>query len=221
MMKSPISAALAALVLATGLAAPHAMAQRAGSPVMVPPQAAGSTVALLDLAYVFKNHARFKSRMGDMKTDVQRAEAWVKKEREAIRKIADGLKDFRTGTQEYKQLEQQLAKRQADVQVQLQLQRKDFLQQEAKIYHDVYNEILQQVEHIARQHGYVMVLRFNGDRVNRDNPEDVLRDINKSVIWFDNRRDITGLVLEQLNKQRGGARVSDGRSGIPTPPPRR
>ena len=221
MMKSPISAALAALVLATGLAAPRAMAQRAGSPVMVPPRAGGPNVALLDLAYVFKNHARFKARMSDMKADTQRVEAWVKKEREAIRKIADGLKDFRTGTQEYKQLEQQLAKRQADLQVQFRLQQKDFLQQEAKIYHDVYSEILQQVEYMARQHGYVMVLRFNGESVNRDNPEDVLRNINKSVIWFDNRRDITGLVLEQLNKQRGGARVSDGRSGIPAPPPRR
>ena len=79
----------------------------------------GFRVALLDVNYIFKNHARFKGMMEDMKGDVQRAEERVKSEAKAIKKLSEQLKQFRVGTPEYKQLEAELAKRQADLSVQV------------------------------------------------------------------------------------------------------
>jgi len=194
------------------LAAATVNAQQPGAP-----GAGARGIALLDISYIFKNHARFKSMMDGMKGDVKRAENQVKRERDSIRTLAERLREFRSGSPEFKQLEQELAKRQSDLQVQMQLQRKDFLHQEAKIYHTIYREILQEVEYYATSQGISVVLRFSGDPVDIEKPDEVLRDLNKSVVYYSSGLDITPMVLERLN-QRSISTSADGRAapiGVP------
>jgi Skp family chaperone for outer membrane proteins len=162
--------------------------------------AAGPNIALLDVSYIFKNHARFKGQMEEMKADVERAEQQVKTERDAIGKLAERLQEFRKGTPDYKQMEEELAKRGADLQVQVQLQKNEFLQREAKIYHNVYQEIWQVTDYYAKQNGVDMVLRFNGDPVDVERPDSVLSFINKPVVWYQKQLDITPAVLQELNR---------------------
>ena len=148
-------------------------------------------LALLDVSRIFKNHQRFKGMMDDMKADVERAEAQVKAEREAITKLAERLQEFHKGTTDYNEMEEELAKRQADLQVQVQLQKNEFLQREAKIYHNVYQEIWQATDYFCKQNGIDMVLRFNGEPVDVDRPDSVLTYINKPVVWYRRGLDIT------------------------------
>ncbi len=70
------------------------------------------------------------------------------------------------------------------------------------------------VNWLAGQYGYVAVLRYNGEAVDANDPESILRDINKPVIWHNQGVDITQLVLQQLNA-RNTSRDSDSarRSG--------
>ena len=157
-------------------------------------------VALLDISYIFKHHTRFKSMMTDMKTSVQQAETWVKSEREALRKMAEGMQDYRPGTPDHKAMQEEMTKRKANVAAQIELQRKNFLQMESKIYHTVYQEVLQEVDYYCKANGIAMVLRFNGESPNGDNPQDVLRFINKPVVWYNQGLDITGIVLSRLNR---------------------
>jgi Skp family chaperone for outer membrane proteins len=162
--------------------------------------AAGPRMALLDVSRIFKSHQRFKGMMDDMKGDVERAEAQVKTERETIGKLAERLQEFRKGTPDYKQMEEELAKRQADLAVQVQLQKNEFLQREAKIYHAVYQEIWQATDYFCKQNRIDMVLRFNGEAVDVERPDSVLTFINKPVVWYDRGLDITDAVLQDLNR---------------------
>lgn len=217
MTKSRILAALAAIVLICGLAVPYVTAQQR-SGVASGGQGRGPAVALLDISYIFKNHAHFKSRMADMKSDVERAKTQMQKEAETIRNLAERMSDYRPGTTDYKSIEEEVAKRQADVQVKMQLQRKEFLQAEAKIYHTVYREILQEVDYFATANNIDIVLRFNGEPVDVEQPDDVLRDINKSVVWFANGLDITQDVLDRLNSrsiQAPGGQMGRPAHGVP------
>jgi len=158
-------------------------------------------IALLDVSYIFKNYTRFKAMMSEMKADVDRAEAAVKKERERLMGAAERLKELRQGTPDYKTLEESLTKESAEVQARIQLQKKEFLQKEARIYYMVYQEISQEADYYCRNNGIDMVLRFNGDPVDVDKPDDVLRDINKPVIWYAKDRDITPIILDALNRR--------------------
>lgn len=233
MTKSRVFAAVAATVLAAGLLVSEARSQgNAGQPMMASaaaPAAAPMTagpVALLDVSRIFKQHARFNGMMEEMKAHVQQVEAWVKTEREAMRVQAEQMKDLQPGSQQYKDTEVALAKRQSDVQIQMQVQRKELMQREAKIYFNVYSEVQQEVEAVAAARGFVIVLRYNGDQVDVEQPDDVLRDINKSVIWFNRGADITDEVLARIasrSQQSGDTATgsTQNRQGIPLQPARR
>lgn len=211
-------------VLATGfvvlvLGRP-AMAQQAPPRVVSRPAGMSGAIALLDVSYIFEKHARFKMMMNDMKSDVERAEAEVQAERETIRKLIERLEQFR-GTQDYKAMEEEVAKRQGDLAVRIQLQKKEFLQREARIYHTVYQEILQEVEYFCSTNGIEMVLRFNGDAVDVERPDSVLAFINRPVVWYSKDRDITGYILKALNDRalQATGPAPGGTRPAPTPPP--
>ena len=212
MKKSRRWAVLAAAVLSLGYLFSLAVAQGPVRP------AAGPSIGLLDVSYVFKNHVRFKGRMEEMKGDVERAEAQVKRDRDAINKLAERLQEFRKGTPDYKQLEEELAKRQADLSVAVQLHKNEFLQREAKIYHDVYQEIWQATDYYSNKNGIDMVLRFNGDLPDVDKPETILAWINKPVVYYQKQLDITPAILQELNRtavNSGPARAAPARPGVP------
>jgi Skp family chaperone for outer membrane proteins len=191
----PRWAMLAMVVLSLDCWVSLAVAQQA--PVR---PAGGPNIALLDVNFIFKNHARFKGMMEDMKADVERAEARVKADRETISKLAEQMQTFRKGTQDYQQMEEEFAKRQADLAVKVQMQKNGFLQQEAKIYHSVYQEIWQATDYFTKQNGIDIVLRFNGDPVDVDRPDSVLAFINKPVVWYQKNLDITPAILQELNR---------------------
>ena len=204
MKKSHLVAALAAVVLSTSLAATQAAGQAPARTASTPSRG-GPYVALLDVSRVFKNNSRFKAMMDQMKGDVTQAEAWVKREREELQKLAERLKDYRKGSPEYKATEEQLTKRSMDVSIQVKLQQKKFLESEATIYHTVYQEIIQELDHYCNSNGIAMVLRFSGDSIDPGVPEDVLRGINKPVVWHNRGLDITDQLLQILNQRAGTA----------------
>ena len=208
MTKTQFLAALAASVLAVGLTASTALAQQAA-----PPQASGG-IALLDVSRVFKEHARFNAEMNGMKAEVQAAEAAMKKKADELQQRVEQLKELTPGSPDYKQLEEYVANERAKIQVNVQLQRKEFLQKEAKIYHMVYREVQQEVEYFANRYGISAVLRFSNDRANVEQPDEVLRDINKSVVWFAPHLDITNDILRALNNG-AVAPTGDPQSGQP------
>jgi len=206
-------AALAFGVACLCVSLPHAWGQTA--PPMPRHAAQGGNIALIDVKYIFEKHARFKMMMDDLKADVERAEAQVQAEREAIKKLTERLENFR-GTPEYKAMEEEVTKRQSDLAVQIQLQRKEFLQREARIYYNVYQEILQELSYYCPRNGIDIVLRFSGDPVDVERPDSVLGYINRPVVWYGKDRDITGVILESLNRRF----VDPSRMGTrPAPPP--
>jgi Skp family chaperone for outer membrane proteins len=199
--KAQLLATLAASLLLLSLACFDASAQ-APPPAARPvarPSGAGN-IALLDVSYIFEKHVRYKGMMDDMKADVEREENQVKAEREAIKKLMDGLERFKN-TVDYKRMEEDITKRQADLSAQIAIRRKDFLQREAKIYQIIYQEIQQEVDYYCAANGIDMVMRFNGDPVDADKPDSVLAYINRQVVWYAKDRDITPVILARLNER--------------------
>ena len=193
MTKTQFLAACAAVVLIAVLTASPALAQRGA------PQQAPGSIALLDVSRIFKEHARFNAEMTNMKAEVQAAEASMKQQAAGLQQRMELLEEMAPGSPDYKREEEGIAQLRAKMQVDVQLQRKEFLQKEAKIYHMVYSEIQQEVEYFAGRYNISAVLRFSNDQANVEQPDEVLRDINKSVVYFDPRLDITNDILRALN----------------------
>ncbi|MEI6506056.1 MAG: OmpH family outer membrane protein, partial [Planctomycetota bacterium] len=141
-----------AVAMAFCQAAVHAQVSGQAAPAAAPtvrPATPANHVAVIDVGYVFKNHTRFKTAMDKMKDEVLAAENSLKGERDRINGLMEQLKGFNVGTPEYKKLEAEVAKAQGDFSVNAQLQKKDFMDREAKVYLQVYTEIEQAVSQFA------------------------------------------------------------------------
>jgi Skp family chaperone for outer membrane proteins len=186
------------------------------SPVaaQVPTKPGGLNVALLDVTYIFNNHVRFKRMKEEMTADVERAQQQMTKDRDELKKLAEKLQEFNKGTQNYQQLEEELAKRQADLQVRVQLQKNQFVQQEATIYHNVYQEILQATEYYCKQNNIDMVIKFNGDPVDANNPQSIQNELFKPIVWYQKSLDITPAISQELNRSAAAPQAAQ-RPGVP------
>jgi hypothetical protein len=130
---------------------------------------------------------------------VRLAENSLKAEQERIKGLMDQLKGYNPGTPEYRKFEGEVAKAQGDFSVNAQLQKKDFMDREAKVYLQVYNEIERAVSQFARDHGIAVVHRFDGDPVDASDRNRILGSITKPIVYYDPQIDITPDVLKMLN----------------------
>lgn len=218
MKNSCLLAVLAAVVLSAAVRQSPVVAQTAGQPAA----RAVAPVVLLDINAVFKGYRKMQDEMNRMKGDVERAEQFVKQERDAIRSQAEKLQDFRKGTAEYKALEEELTKRQADLSFKVQMQKKEFLEKEAQIFFTIYQEVQQEVAYYASATGVSMVLRSTGAQADIQNPQEVLAFINRDIVWNAQQLDITNYILERLNSRYGGGAANSAtgtapRSGVAYP----
>lgn len=156
-------------------------------------------IAVVDISAIFKRHARFKAAMESMKAEMEKIEAELKADREQIAKAEQHRNTFGPGTADYKRADEDVARMMAEFNLKMGKLRKDFLEREAKVYYQTYLEVVDAVNYYAKRQGIGLVLRFNGEPIDPNRRDDVLREINKPVVMQDNI-DITGDVLVLLNR---------------------
>jgi Skp family chaperone for outer membrane proteins len=169
-------------------------------------------VAVIDISYIFKKHDRFRATMDAMKKEMEATEADLKAERDKIAQKEEQRNTYNAGSPEYKQMDEQLARDMSEFNLKMTKIRKEFLEREAKVYYQTYVEVSQAVGVYAQHHDIGLVIRFNGEPVDPNKREDVLREINKPVV-FQNQVDITPDVLALINST--GAAPTAARPGTP------
>ena len=204
----------AASLLILGFAALATRTQEADNHAAAPSTA--QPIGLLDVAYIFKNYPRLTELMAEMQTDVQTAEAELKKKKEALAGLQKELKLHTVGTPEYAELEKRIAMAKAELAGSIETQKKVFVRREARLYYDAYQELSQVVEDYARENNLALVLRFNDSPVNVNDPKDVLRRINSSVVWHDRGRDLTRIILQRLTRESN--KPEEGKEAPPEEP---
>ncbi|TWT95925.1 Outer membrane protein (OmpH-like) [Botrimarina colliarenosi] len=192
-MKTQVKAAAAALLAVAFFGAAASAQNPAGA------NAKKYGVAVVDINYIFKNHQNFIASMDGMKNDFQGVEAEVKGKQQQIVKATEQKNNYTPGSPEFKQLDEQIVRMNAALQVDVTQKRKGLVEREAKIYYDTYVEVTKAIQLYAEHQGIGIVLRFNGEEADQNNRESILRSINKAV-HFQNSIDITPDVLAYLNR---------------------
>jgi len=193
--------------------------QSSSPPRSAAPPAANHGIAVIDVKYILENYARVKAATDQFNRDFENTGARFKKEKEGINKLVEKIKSFKPGTPEYKKLEEEITQKESDLKVQASLQQKEFAEREARIYLTAYQEISQQVKVYADHNGISLVLRFNGAPPDSTNREAVQAELFKMVI-YQNGIDITGPVLQELNRGAAVARQPADPNRSNAPPPR-
>ena len=175
-------------------------------------QSGAGNVAVIDISRIFKEHQRFRASLEDMKKDVEAAEAGMRKNAEDIKKMVGDLKSgpYAAGSPQYKKQEELIATKQAQMQLEMSLQKKEFMEREAKIYYQVYTEIEKEVAQFAQRYGIDLVLRYNKIEMSPENRQEILAGVNRAVV-YQNKIDITDDILRRINPQRVGGVGPGGR----------
>ena len=194
--KSPLLAAVAACLLVLALGVALAPAQRPGP---VGPAPGTSRVALVNLNYLFKEHNRFKALMSELEDWAKAEEKQINDERGRIQRRIEEMNGFEKGSPEYKELEREITEDSAKLKVRITQQQEEFLKRQGQIHYSVYQEVYKEIDYYARENGISLVLRFMYEPVRPDKPNEVLRHINKQVVWYSESQDITGIILQRLN----------------------
>lgn len=208
MKRTPFAAVVAATVAFTPFAA------RAQAPAANPAMATQAGVAVIDINYIFENNAEFKSRMEALKAKVDGAEGDLKGRMEQIEKQAEQLSSYDVDSAQYQTLEVQLTQQQAQLAAEANLKRKNFMEEEAKVYYEVYKKIEAAVGLYCKSKQVNLVLRFSREKGEQNNRNAMLADINKPVVYH-NSLDITDVILNYLNKNSGAAPPVAGQPQYP------
>jgi Skp family chaperone for outer membrane proteins len=181
-------------------AAPTATAPPAGAAMTTAaPQQATTQIVVIDIAKIFKGHHRFNQMMADIKKDIEDFDAYVKNETGKLKGMGEQLQQYRAGSLEYKQKEEEAARLTSDLQVKVGMKKKELLESEARVYFTVYRELEQKVGVFAQRNRITMVLRFNSEDMKEDDRNSVLQGVNRAVVYYHPNLDVTNMVLLELN----------------------
>jgi Skp family chaperone for outer membrane proteins len=149
-MIAPV-AAQAPTGLPAGGARPTGMPPAVAAPAPAAGPVAGTSVAVIDVAYIFKNHVRFNAQMNDMKRDIDAFDAQMRDESQKLQKKQEQMVTYSPTSAEFKKLDEELAHLKSDFQIRVQAKKREFLEQEARVYYGIYREVEDSVASFAQR----------------------------------------------------------------------
>jgi Skp family chaperone for outer membrane proteins len=156
------------------------------------------SIAVIDVGYLFKNYKLFSNTMDDIKKRFEEFEAEARDRQDKIRQMAERLKAAPAGSQEYRNLEEQIADATTKLRLDMGRKQKERVEDEAKIYHNAYKRVEWEVQRFADRYGIDLVVRFNSEQMDPSKPESVLQGINRFVV-FHRGLNITDQIVASLN----------------------
>ena len=180
----------------------------AQAPATSRPAPTGTQIALIDMGFIFKNHAAYNAKRDAIKAKGKVLTDSVAQQRQQLTTGNEKLKQFQLGSLEYKQLEAQLTQQASDFQVQNELKRRELMLEEVKISYDTYQEVQAAVEQFATQYNIQLVIRYDREKMDSTDPESIRRGVLNPVIHHSGL-DITDHVLKLCNQ------VASNGGGLP------
>ena len=157
-------------------------------------------IAVVDVAFIFKNHPGIKAQVTKVEQDLKAYEAELKTKRDALKATAEQLKQFKPGTPDYTALEEKLAQMESKLRLEMARKRKELADTEARIYYDNYKQISAGVKYLAQYYKINLVLRYNSEDMDLEKGESVIRGVMRNIVYHDESLDMTKAVMAYLDK---------------------
>lgn len=170
-------------------------------------------IVVVDLSKVFEQHPTFKTQMERIKAEVKTTEAGFQQQGEAIKKRLQQLQQLKSTSAEYKTLEAEIALGQGQVQADLALKRKEFLEREAKVYYATYMQVKKEIQTFSEANRIGLVLRYSSEKMDPSNRQSVMQGVNQPIVYNQGNLDITRYIVERLVRTAGGPQTARSPSG--------
>lgn len=160
----------------------------------------GHHIAVIDIAYIFKNLPSIKSEVEKVESELKAFDTEVKQRRQALQQAVAQLKTLKVGTPDYAKQEEAVATMESKMRLDMGRKQKEFGEAEAKIYFTNYQRISAAVKAIATHNKINLVLRFNSEGMDMEKSETVARGVMKNIVYHDSTIDMTEMVMRYLEQ---------------------
>lgn len=160
-------------------------------------------IAVIDLLHVFEHHPGFQDKKVQMDRLKENKERELLGKRDALKAKLNQLKelDLKPGTAEFSQRESELAGEEAKLQIEVKKANQDFIILEGKMYWETYQQVLEVIKAYALQRNISVVMRYTGAEVHPENPEEVMKELNEQVVFYNEAADITDDIVNHIKSQ--------------------
>jgi len=194
-----LMAGLVAAALLGAVLLPDSYAQNA-------PKAQPAPVAVCDVVEVFNNYKRSADLKIDFDKRKERIEAENKKRLDAIDMVKGEMEGFTPGTKDYEERFEKLQRLSIERQAWLKYQEFLASKEQLQVTEDMYRQIRQAIETIARKRGFDVVLYRERKELPTESMAELLNQIERrKVLYFAESVDITEDVLTEINRTYAGA----------------
>jgi len=190
--------ALATLICLSSSGSGQEGARPTGVPKAPPPPPNGTNVAVIDTAYIFKNHVRFNAALKQMDQDAEEFKAWMVTRDKYFQEQNETLKQYKLGSPEFQRQEEKLASELTQNKLESHRKQQELRLKEAALYYDTYAELEKTLTLVARRNQIGIVLRYTREAMKRDDPNSVNQGLMRGVV-YQYGLDISKHVLDELN----------------------
>ena len=165
-------------------------------------------VGLIDMAHVFKHYKKFEELREELKIEISGSEEKAKAMQAELATMQANMKKLIEGSPEFTKAEQDIVKKAGDFESFRRSASREFLKKESLIYKQIYDETSDAVKKYADFYKYTLVIRFNREELDTENPQNLLQGMNRQVVYHRGEDDITLSVLDFLNRKYAAAPTS-------------
>lgn len=157
-------------------------------------------VALLNADKVIKQYPGLQDRLQPVRQDVVEMDKAAQLKQVELETTQRQLQRTQPGTPDFEKLQVLLVKLQTELRQFIDRERRNIAKREAVIYADAFREMEEEVKTICKARGIKLVIRQVDASLNDERPEEVLKAINRAILYDDNL-DITEEVMTALKKR--------------------
>lgn len=161
--------------------------------------ASGHRIAVVDVAFIFKNHPEIKKQVAAVQKDLENYDTQLKAKRDELKQAAAQLQTLDPSSADYATKAERVASMESKLRINMDTKRRQLQDAEAKIYYENYKVIAAGVAYFADTYNINLVLRYNSDEMDAKKGESVIRSVMKNIVYHDPGVDMTKGIMQYLD----------------------
>lgn len=178
-------------------------AQGGAAPAAAGPKQGPSSIALVDVGYILKNHPNMNANMEAIKAEMTQAQEDIESRRTALLKDQEAISTmFQPDTPGFKQKQESLLTAESKLRVDFMGKEKEFAEKQAAVIFNSYQSINRAIGLVAGHLNYDLVLRYSREQNEMDpkKPQSVNFGVQRDVLYHNPGIDVTEMVLAVLKR---------------------
>lgn len=159
-----------------------------------------TSVAIVDVGEIFKAIPTFNQELDQLKVEAEQFKANATQLQQQMLLRSEQLqKSFKPGTESFKSAETELAQELAAMEVDQRDSMRKLMQREAQLHFQTYQQVKQVIDDYCAARSIRLILRHAKTSIDEGNPNSVMQEVNKNIVYHASGLDITNAIIRQMS----------------------